>query len=121
MKLPKLSSGQYTIANEGTQVLTKKQTDNLYDWAAYSPEKLMSARQFDMDRITEIWRNANIQEPVIERKVVNPAVNVHYDSMLTINGDVNDTNHFTKQVEKIADKQIDRLVNRIHDGIKYGR
>ena len=39
MKLPKLSSGKYTIANEGTQVFTKEQTDNLYELSKEEPRK----------------------------------------------------------------------------------
>ena len=118
MKLPKLSSGQYTIANEGTQVLTKKQTDNLYDWAAYSPEKLMSARQFDMETLSEIWRNANIQEPVIDSKTTYGSP-VQIGNLISVQGSIDNTN--IKQMESIANKAVNKLVNKLHDGIKYGR
>lgn len=119
MKLPKLSSGQYTIANEGTQVLTKAQTDNLYDWAAYNPENMIAASQLDMEKLSEIWRNANIQEPPVVDGKATYGSPVQIGNLISVQGNIDNTN--IKQMESIANKAVNKLVSRLHDGIKYGR
>ena len=119
MKLPKLSSGQYTIANEGTQVLTKAQTDNLYDWAAYNPENMIAASQLDMEKLSEIWRNANIQEPPVVDGKATYGSPVQIGNLISVQGNIDNTN--IKQMESIANKAVNKLVNKLHDGIKYGR
>ena len=163
LKLPRLDSGQYTIANEGTQVLTREQTDNVFEWAKIKPKDLVSADPKDyipisMEEYIEylratsgngksvmtpagstpfgqlmmspgevsehLWRNANVSESLINKNVNNNSLNVHYGSMITVNGDVNDTNHFLKQVQSVAQKvahnEIVDFNKDINDGITYG-
>lgn len=94
LKLPKLSSGKYTIANEGTQILTKVQTDNIFDWSKINPDALIP--QFTKNVFNDIPKVAtrNVSQPVtIENKVI-------------FTGAVNDANNFAKQIAQITDKQI---------------
>lgn len=94
LKLPKLANGNYTITGDGDQILTKAQTDNIFDWSKFNPADLVPVD------ITQSLRNFKL--PDIDRRSISTdnSVNLHYDSLITINGDVNDTNHFTKQVNK---------------------
>ena len=52
-------------------------------------------------------------------KITQPGINLHYDSLLTINGDVNDTNHFNRQVGKIAQKCIEDTLDKINRDFVY--
>lgn len=63
---------------------------------------------------------SNLAMPtVLPNNVNNNSVNVHYDSMITVQGSLNSTD--VKQMEAIANKAVDRMVDKIHDGITYGR
>lgn len=123
LKLPRLENGQYTVAREGTQILTKRQTDNLFQWSGFSPEEL--ARLCSPINIPESvlkpklpeW--AGPSEELLNKLMDRQPVTVHYDSLVTVNGDVNDTNHFTKQVAKIARQEIDKDWQTLNDAVKY--
>lgn len=115
MKLPKLASGQYTIANEGTQILTKAQTDNIFEWAKFNPEDFVPINMTDyMDNL-----RASTMPNILPNNVNNSSVNVHYDSLITVQGSLNSTD--VTQMEAIANKAVDRMVDKINDGIAYGR
>lgn len=98
LKLPKLSSGNYTIANEGTQILTKAQTDNIFEWSKLHPIDMIpwsvrSSMQNVVNNFPQV-ATRNVSQPItIENKVI-------------FTGAVNDTNNFAKQIAQIADKQI---------------
>lgn len=49
----------------------------------------------------------------------NASPTFHYDSLVTINGDVNDTDHFIKQMAKVADQQITKSWKKFNDEFKY--
>lgn len=117
MKLPKLSNGQYTIANEGTQVLTKPQTDNMFKWSNVDPDILFPFGVLTVDQMQELWGMTKVPETVIDRKIV-PSMNIHYDSLVTVNGDVNELKHLTDQMQKIADKSSDRAIQKLSEGIR---
>ncbi len=143
MKLPKLSSGQYTIANEGTQVLTKEQTDNVYEWAKIdpkdyvpvdpkdilqiSPEQLQQFQKAVLGMSPNMFNNNAVPASVVENKTVNAPITIHYDSMYTFNGDVNDLKHLTKQMKAISDesavkaanKAVDMSVRKLSEGIRW--
>lgn len=116
MKLPKLANGQYTIANEGTQILTKAQTDNIFEWAKFNPEDFVPINMTDyMDNL-----RAGTMPTILPNNVVNnSSVNVHYDSLINVQGSLNSTD--VKQMEAIASKAVDRMVDKINDGITYGK
>ena len=113
--LPKLSSGNYTVGNAGDQILTKAETDNIFEWAKFDPEDLTPVNMTEyMDNL-----RAMSMPSVLPNNVNNNSVNVHYDSMITVQGSLNSTD--VKQMESIANKAVDRMVNKLHDGITYGR
>lgn len=118
MELPKLSSGRYAIANEGSQILTKEQTDNMFDWSSINPSEI-----FSIDSIEALWGNARMKMPTIDRRMSAP-VNVHYDSMFAFNGDVIDADRAIKQMEKVAlkitDQRIDKSWREFSDELRYG-
>lgn len=64
-----------------------------------------------------------IQSTLIPEFVRNdrPNVSLHYDSLININGDVNDTNHFTKQVGKIAQGCINKTFEELQRDLRLGR
>ena len=47
-------------------------------------------------------------------------MNVHYDSLVTVNGDVNDTNHFLKGMQKVAKDAIEKSWHDFEMTRKYG-
>ncbi len=113
--LPKLSSGDYAIGNAGDQILTKAETDNIFEWAKFDPNDLIPVNMTEyMDNL-----RAMSMPTVLPNNVNNNSVNVHYDSMITVQGSLNSTD--VKQMEAIANKAVDRMVDKIHDGITYGR
>lgn len=102
LKLPKLSSGNYTIANEGSQILTKAQTDNIFDWAKFNPIDFMpSFKPIDLPK------SSNIHKPI----------QIH--NTITFTGAVNDANNFAKQIAQIADKQVTKSWKEFSDSVKY--
>ncbi|MCI8597930.1 MAG: hypothetical protein HFJ10_05750 [Lachnospiraceae bacterium] len=75
-----------------------------------------------LDDLNKTWNlsglNGNHVEPV---KKDNTNVTLHYDSLIEINGDVNDTNHFTKQVGAIAQTCINKTFEEMSRDLRYGK
>lgn len=44
---------------------------------------------------------------------------MHYDSLITVNGDVNDTNHFLKQIQGVSQKVVNNTLKKIDRDFKY--
>ena len=83
---------------KGDTVLTKEQTDNMYEWSKRSPQEMYS-----MEDTMRLWGHMLNPTPLTtEYKVNNNAVNVHLDSLINVQGDVNDAAHITNQMEKVA-------------------
>lgn len=95
LKLPKLNNGNYTIANEGSQILTRAQTDNIFDWSKFKPADLI---------------RFHIPNPLIpltlpdmqSRTISNPSLNI--ENLVTVNGNIDDTN--INRMEKVAQKAV---------------
>ena len=60
------------------------------------------------------------QPEIISSSVNNNSVNVHYDSVVQINGDVHDANRIVKQIESVADKAIKKSWHDFEMTRKYG-
>lgn len=116
--LTRLTSGRYDMGNKGDQIFTKEQTDRLYELANTDGGKLIPLKEMNASMMQQMLKNTKMLEPVINKKAT-PSVNVHYDSLLTFTGDVNDTNHFSKQVAKIAEQQITKSWKEFSDELKY--
>lgn len=109
LELVKLPSGHYEIGNAGDQILTKAQTDNIFDWSKINPADLIPY---------DIMGSLDLKLPDIEpRNVTNNPVQI--GNLITVQGNVDSSN--IKQMESIANKAVDRLVNKMYDGIKYRR
>ncbi len=185
LTLSKLQSGNYAIGNEGDQILTKDETDNVYEWAKTNPEEYaekeagkekasksnvpkgaVDMSEFlkiasknneviapdDINEFMELLKTdtgraklkdpkyhsvfykpipVNVQPPSLTRYTKSPEivsssvnnnnkVNVHYDSLITVNGDVNDTNHFLNGMKKVANDAIKQSWHDFEMTRKYG-
>lgn len=144
LTLPKLPSGNYAIGNEGDQILTKEQTDNVYEWSKTSPDeyvesedkpKLLTVEEFaamygvkpiDFTRLASSAMYdipSQVKNPGMMPQAVNnnnSTVNVHYDSVVTVNGDVNDTKHFLNDMKTVADDAIKKSWHDFEMTRKYG-
>lgn len=134
--LPKLQSGNYAIGNEGDQILTKDETDNVYEWSKVTPEEFykklgsklsfeeFQAKMYDLAPSMVKFNVPNFatnQSAVIPDTVNrNGDVNVHYDSLVTVNGDVHDANRIVKQIENVAEKAIKKSWHDFEMTRKYG-
>lgn len=124
----KLQNGKYAIANEGSQVFTKKQTDRLYELAnsVNAEDGTMVFNKISYDAMQDMFSKARVPEPVIDKKMSVP---VYIDNRLIVNGDVNDLKNLQNQMQNIADrssvktadKKISEFVEKMYDGYKYGR
>ena len=108
--LPKLSEGRYAIGNAGDQILTKVQTDNIFDWAKFSPADLVPYNMFG---------SLNMTPPEIRTRDVNNNTPVQIGNLISVQGNIDSSN--IKQMESIANKAVDNLVYKMSKGIKYGR
>lgn len=99
----------------GEGIFTPAQTE-LFQKLADALENPDMAQMFYPAPNIQIPQLSNLSEAIVRKE---PSVNVHYDSLLTINGDVNDTDHFTKQVANIADKQIAKSWKQVSHELKY--
>lgn len=131
LTLIKQKSGNYVIGNEGDQILTKEQTDNVYEWSKVSPDeyegnkdkpKLLTIEEFaamhgvkpvDFSKLTlnamyDVPNMARQPETVPSTVNRNNTVNVHYDSLISVNGDVNDADRIVNKMEKVAKKAIEK-------------
>lgn len=106
LKLPKLNNGQYTIANEGSQILTKVQTDNIFDWSKINPN--------DLIQVYNPLSNMNFKIPEIVNRQ-QPSVQIHYDNLVQVQGDVNNSN--IRQMEQIVDNAITKQFNQFNSDL----
>ena len=113
LKLPELTNGKYSLVGEGTQILTADQTEMLRRWSEINPVDIVP------NGVRNMVHDLTYNQPQIVNRNVNQPVNVHYDSLVTVNGDVNDTNHFIKQVSAVAHNQIVQYNKDISDGARY--
>lgn len=110
LTLPKLSNGRYAIENEGSQILTKEQTDNIFGWAKFNPVDLVPYN---------IMSSLKTSMPEIKPREVNNNNPVQIGSLINVQGNVDSSN--IKQMESIANKAIDKLIYKMNNGIRYGR
>lgn len=113
LKLPKLANGNYTITGDGDQVLTKAQTDNIFDWSKFNPNDLIKVDVPNISNMIPVL-------PDIVPKNAGNNVTLHYDSLVTVNGDVNDTNHFLKQMESVAGNVVNKSFTQLNKQLKFG-
>lgn len=118
MKLPKLQNGQYTLANEGSQVFTKEQTDRLYELANMDTKNLIPFDGLTAEAMQKLWRSAYVSAPVLDQRLDSNRP-VQIGNLINVQGSIDSSN--IKQMEAIANKAVNNLVNKLHDGLTYGR
>ena len=92
-----------TPLKQGDTVLTKDQTDRIYEWSKIDPNRF--------------FNNASFVKPVIPNAVNNNNPTLEFNGTLMHIDKVDSTN--IKQMESIANKAVDRLVTKMSDGIRY--
>ncbi len=102
---------------EGMHLLTKEQIERLL------PVIDKSAWDLTAQKIPSICAINPPAASEIQGK--GSQVNVHYDSMITINGDVNDTKHFLKDMEnvskRISQNEVGKFAKELNDIARFGR
>ena len=102
---------------EGMHLLTKEQIERLL------PVIDKSAWDLTAQKISSICAINSPAASEIQGK--GSQVNVHYDSMITINGDVNDTKHFLKDMEnvskRISQNEVGKFAKELNDIARFGR
>ena len=127
MMLDNQGSGKYALANEGSQIFTKEETDNMSEWVKFDPDTFMELvgkkrqkMELSSDELSaKLSENIKVQPPVVEKRVNNNNVNLHLGSMINVQGNLDSVS--VKQVEGMMSKGFDKFMRRINDGIIYGR
>ena len=93
-----------------------------------TPEQTKILREFapTLDNMGKTWNLSSLKSgygipEIASVKKDRPNVTLHYDSLIKVNGDVNDTNHFLKQVERVSQKCINKTFEELGREIRYGR
>lgn len=124
LELAKLQSGRYEIGNKGDQILTKEQTDNVYEWSKMTPDELlMKLWNSDPDiqsTIAPSFTHLN-QPEIVPYNINNSSISVKYDKLIEINGDINDTKHFLGQMQQVVDKGIRDSWKQLDENRRYNR
>lgn len=82
-----------TPISNGDSVLTKAMTDNLWDWAKINPISLLN--------------------PKLPTASANSgSVNIHYDNLVRVDGDVNNSN--IKQIQETVMSAVDKQFNKLN-------
>lgn len=124
-------------AKEGESILTEKQTGAIYNLASALQKTTEKATVFAPENSSQFMANLSARSPSLWNWNIpglstglqnsipnhtghNPNVNVHYDSLVTINGDVNDTKHFLNDIKTVANDAIRKSWHDLDMSRKYG-
>lgn len=114
------SVGEDTMVavREGEFVLNPGQIKALQEF------KLSLEHPQTMSDMNGVWNLNNLQSqrnmPPFTRNE-KPNISMHYGSLITVNGDVNDTNHFLKQIQGVSQKVVNNTLKKIDRDFKYCR
>ena len=108
LKLPRLSSGKYTMVGKGTQIFTAKETDNMFKWSQFDPSKFISSV---FNNNTKSGSDISVTNTTSN----NPSFEFN-GTMMHIDK-VDNSN--IKEMEGIANRAVDKLVDKMFKGIKY--
>ena len=122
-----ITSNQLALTNESGQEFIYRTEDGSILTRLQPGDKVFSNAA--VERLWNIGQGILPQDilkgpampPVLPNNINNQSpVNIHYDSMLTFTGDVNDTNHFTKQVRAVAKEVMTDTIKLAEKTRKYG-
>ena len=132
-KVKKYASGTRNITEDQLAITNEAGQELIYhaaDGSILTPLR-QGDKVFSNESANRLWQLgqgiiprdmvSNLTMPAVLPNNVNNtnSVNVHYDSMINVQGSLNSTD--VKQMEAIVDKGINKLINRLHDGLTYGR
>ena len=100
-----------TDLRKGDTVLTAKQTDMIYKWSQLNPVDIIPSSARNM--VNDIQMK---QPQVVNRNTSKP---ITVNNSITFTGDINDTNHFTKQVTGIINRELDKSYKELMNEIRY--
>jgi hypothetical protein len=106
LKLPRLSSGKYTMVGKGDQIFTAKETSNMFKWAQFDPSKFISN-----------MRSSKSGSDISVTNTTNTNPSFEFNGTLMHIDKVDNSN--IKEMEGIANKAVDKLVDKMFKGIKY--
>lgn len=106
LKLPRLSSGKYTMVGKGDQIFTAKETNNMFKWSQFDPSKFISS-----------IHNSKSGNDISVSNVTNSKPTFEFNGTMMHIDKVDSTN--IKQMEGIANNAVNKLVDKMFKGIKY--
>lgn len=109
LKLPKLSNGNYTITGEGDQILTKAQTDNIFDWAKFNPADIIPSS-------VQSLVSKNNTSNIMPRSANGASLNI--GKLIEVNGNIDNTN--ITRMENVAKKAVNDAFTQLNKQIRYG-
>ncbi len=122
-----ITSNQLALTNESGQEIIYRTKDGSILTRLQPGDKVFSNAA--VERLWNIGQGivphdilkGSAMPPVLPNNISSHSpVNIHYDSMLTFTGDVNDTNHFTKQVRAVAKEVMTDTIKLAEKTRKYG-
>lgn len=110
------SNGEITLPDGTKLVLAKTDLMEKIEEAMKNPDFMPNFQ--NLWNVPDFSKQFNIPEVT---RIEQPSVNLHYDSLVTVNGDVNDTKHFLSQMETVSKKCTNQILNDINTNFKYSR
>ena len=118
-------------AKEGEGVFTPQQTkllqnfmshlENPKPWTVVDAMKSPNSNNYYYsNESTKSLSEVNGDIPQVSDRNVNSNVNMNYGSLITVNGDVNDTKHFLGQMENICTAVVNKSWKDATRSLKYG-
>lgn len=86
----------------------------------FTPEQTQALMKL-VPTLTNNYNSGFTKNDYVNAQTDKPARNVtlHYDSLVTIHGDVNDTNHFIKQMESVSEKVVKKTFSKLDRDFRY--
>lgn len=121
-----ISNSQLAITNESGQELIYRAKDGSILTRLQPGDKVFN--NVAAERLYQLGQGlmptdikSNFQKPALNNiRERDNAVTMNYDHLIEINGDVNDTDHFIKQISTVAEQAITNAVKTAEKTRKYG-
>lgn len=108
--LGKASEGRWRVMNDGDQVLTSSQTDNIYDWAKFNPSNFTNLLPSSL---------TSTSTPNLVTNSTSSSNNVTIENLVTIQGNVDDSN--LAKITSVVKNEISNTFKNLNYSIKKGK
>lgn len=112
LKMRALEQGRYTVLQEGDQVFTHQDTENLWKYSKIDPSKFIEAMRGVSFNPVE---NAKVDLPNIVQNT-SAAPTLHIDNLVNVEGNVDDTN--IGRMQAIADSAVNKAFKTLSNEIR---